>query len=302
MNRLAPILPPSQTPESGERSEQPIPYPIPLPRLALTLAEDARVIVSSGVDGGEGGVKLGKGLEEEDEVYEDWYTILLDGRKLRTPAKRGLVIPSRKLAEAVRNEWDYQVDYVEPSSMPLTSLCYTAIDQVAGEKEWTRGNVIRYLRNDTLCYWVGMEDEGRVIRRMQEDRWGKVIEWVKSDDGLGEEPYIETGIGGRGGLKHPDELVLKAENMLKDMDLWELTAMQSLTMETKSCLLGLACMSTAVTVEEACKAGRVEEDFNIEQWGLVEGGHDFDILNNRIGVRAACMFVDWIREGREGGK
>ncbi|GMH66909.1 hypothetical protein TrRE_jg9992 [Triparma retinervis] len=260
--------------------------------------EDARVAVSSGVDGGSGGVRLGGGSISPD-AYREWYTVLLDGRKLSTPAKNSLLIPSRGLAEAIRNEWDYQDGFVEPSSMPFTSLCYTAIDQVEGEKGWTRDSIMRYLRNDTLCYPEGGGEEGKVIRRMQEERWGKVLAWAESEAGLGAKPHMETGISGMGGLKHPDSLTERATDRLEGMDAWSLAAMQSLTREGKSFLLALALMEDVVTVEEACEAGRVEEDFNIEQWGLVEGGHDFDILNNRIGVRAGWMYKEWIREGRK---
>jgi ATP synthase F1 complex assembly factor 2 len=41
----------------------------------------------------------------------------------------------------------------------------------------------------------------------------------------------------------------------------------------------------------AVNAARVEEEFNIECWGLVEGGHDYDRLNCSVQMVAASFMV-----------
>mmetsp|Transcript_3793 Transcript_3793/g.5141 ORF Transcript_3793/g.5141 Transcript_3793/m.5141 type:complete len:81 (+) Transcript_3793:1-243(+) len=38
---------------------------------------------------------------------------------------------------------------------------------------------------------------------------------------------------------------------------------------------------------KAVEASRVEEEFQIECWGLVEGGHDYDRLNCSIQIHSA---------------
>ena len=48
--------------------------------------------------------------------------ILLDGRPLRTPAKRHLMAPSAALAEAIAEEWRGQDDRIRPELMPLSRL------------------------------------------------------------------------------------------------------------------------------------------------------------------------------------
>ena len=78
------------------------------------------------------------------------------------------------------------------------------------------------------------------------------------------------------------------------MDAWNLTLMQSVTMEAKSFFVGLAVVEGVLTAEEAIEASRVEEEFQIEQWGLVEGGHDMDQLNNGIQIRASVVFKDML--------
>ena len=58
------------------------------------------------------------------------FPILLDGKPVRTPARRALVAPVRPLAEAIAAEWEAQRDFVEPAQMPLTRLANSVIDAV----------------------------------------------------------------------------------------------------------------------------------------------------------------------------
>ena len=109
------------------------------------------------------------------------------------------------------------------------------------------------------------------------------------------------------GLPHPDVLVEEAEAWVNSLDAWRLIAMQAVTVEAKSFLVGMAVVRgcdldhridesipSPPYVEagaEAVEASRVEEEFNIEQWGLVEGGHDYDRLNCSINIHSATFLV-----------
>ena len=61
---------------------------------------------------------------------ESGFAVMLDGKTVRTPAKAGLVVKSRALADAIAAEWQAQGDKVDPDTMPLTRLASTAIDLV----------------------------------------------------------------------------------------------------------------------------------------------------------------------------
>src|SRR4051812_47215478 len=61
----------------------------------------------------------------------DGFAVLLDGRPVRTPARRHLAAPARELAEAVAAEWGAQKGRVEPAVMPRTRLANSIIDGVA---------------------------------------------------------------------------------------------------------------------------------------------------------------------------
>ena len=58
--------------------------------------------------------------------------------------------------------------------MPLMKIASTAIDQVNAEPEYVRENCLRYLRNDTVCYWATDSEDDRLLKKNQEEKWKKV--------------------------------------------------------------------------------------------------------------------------------
>jgi chaperone required for assembly of F1-ATPase len=61
-------------------------------------------------------------------------------------------------------------------------------------------------------------------------------------------------------------------------------------MECKSIVLALAFMSNFLSLEQVKIASRIEEEFQVEIWGVVEGGHDMDRLNNSVSLSAVSLF------------
>src|ERR1043165_4936645 len=59
------------------------------------------------------------------------FALLLDGRRVKTPAGATLAAPTPALAEAIAAEWNAQGERIDPASMPLTKLANTIIDGVA---------------------------------------------------------------------------------------------------------------------------------------------------------------------------
>ena len=53
-------------------------------------------------------------------------------------------------------------------------------------------------------------------------------------------------------------------------------------------------MSSASNVQSQSEASRVEEEFQISCWGLVEGQHDYDRLNSSVQLHSASLFAKTI--------
>ena len=252
----------------------------------------------------------------------------LDGRTLRTPLGLPLSLPSLPLALAVASEWDAQGTHLTPAQMPLMTLCCTAIDQVAGAPGPHRSDVLRYLGNDTSCYWAD-PDEDRVLHRNQSAAWSGLHATVSGDVlGLPSDVSPARAVGGgealimsrksRGnpdvGLPHPPVLVERARRWVDGLDAWTLAALYGAASESKSFFIGAALVHDAVrgTTGDgrdgggdsedrrdgrwAARAARVEEEFNIECWGLVEGGHDYDRLNCSVQMHSASFLAQAVAD------
>src|SRR5690242_16513815 len=68
---------------------------------------------------------------EAGERGEQGHPVLLDGKPVRTPARRPLAAPTHALAKAMADEWNAQRDVIDPARMPLTRLANAVIDAVA---------------------------------------------------------------------------------------------------------------------------------------------------------------------------
>eukprot|EP00557_Chaetoceros_sp_GSL56_P000090 CAMPEP_0176497920 /NCGR_PEP_ID=MMETSP0200_2-20121128/12010_1 /TAXON_ID=947934 /ORGANISM="Chaetoceros sp., Strain GSL56" /LENGTH=390 /DNA_ID=CAMNT_0017896023 /DNA_START=32 /DNA_END=1200 /DNA_ORIENTATION=+ len=254
-----------------------------------------------------------------------WYGVTLDGRLLKTPMGTTLSVPSLPLALAIASEWDDQGMYIKPAQMPLMTLVCTTLDQltIPSVRERTIEDLLRYLRNDTTCYWADATED-RVLHRKQQKHWQDLHNWIDCEiRGLGMKPAIAMGAGEGlvmsrmraskqfAGLPHSEEMIDNARTFLNGCDSWKLATMQTVTMEAKSFLVGMAIVrgvegwidSTRETrhkgkpnpfshdTKKAVLASRVEEEFQIDNWGLVEGGHDYDRLNCSIQIHAATSLI-----------
>src|ERR1700761_3818543 len=58
------------------------------------------------------------------------YTVTLDGKPIKTPSGRIVVVPVRALAEAMAAEWQAQGDIIDPLTMPLTRFANSVVQGV----------------------------------------------------------------------------------------------------------------------------------------------------------------------------
>jgi chaperone required for assembly of F1-ATPase len=80
------------------------------------------------------------------------YLVTLDGRDLRTPAKKLLSVPTEGLAWAIASEWEAQPKQrIQPSLMPLMTLATTTIDQFPDIRANMTRSMLRAMESDVAC-------------------------------------------------------------------------------------------------------------------------------------------------------
>lgn len=200
------------------------------------------------------------------------YAVTLDGRTLKTPAKRLLAAPVRAIAMAIAAEWEAQQDTIDPTSMPLTRLANSVIDGVADRPQDVADDIAKYFGSDALFYRAEHPD-ALVARQAQ--HWDPVLFWAAET--LSAHFILAQGILH---VQQPDEAVAAARASMP-VDAWRLGALHTVTTLTGSALLALALLHRRLDADAVWAAAHVDEDWNIETWGA-----DDEVMSKRAVRRA----------------
>ena len=185
--------------------------------------------------------------------------LLLDGKKVRTPGKAPLALPTRALAEAVAQEWRAQGVRVDPRTMPLTKIANSAIDGVVSREQAVVDYIMAHAGSDLLCYRA---QGPRGLAEAQGKHWDPVLAWVK--DALGTPFFLAEGIVH---VAQPQASLDRLKEKFLGRDPFSLAALHVMTAMTGSALLALAVAQKRLTPDEAWAAAHVDEDWQISQWG-----------------------------------
>ena len=194
------------------------------------------------------------------------FAVLLDGRLVRTPARKPLAAPVRPLAEALAAEWQAQQDKVDPAVMPLTRLANSIIDGVQPAPHPVADEIEKYLGTDLLFYRAG-DPPGLV--ESQTRHWDPVLDWAR--DTLGVRFALAEGVMH---VAQPAEAIAAAASTIPRgadaREAWRLGALNVVTGLTGSALLALALAAGRLSTDEAWAAAHVDEDWNMQFWGRDE--------------------------------
>lgn len=189
------------------------------------------------------------------------FAVHLDGRPLRTPARKLLAVSHGNLAEVIAQEWDRQVDRIDPASMPVTRLVNIALDAVADRPGPVRDEIVSYAGTDMLCYRAA-EPEGLVSR--QRRIWDPVMDWAAKR--FSARFVLSEGIMH---VEQPHEAMAAINAALApfDDDPLRMAALNLATTLTGSAILALALGYRAMAADDIWTAAHLDEDWNIERWG-----------------------------------
>lgn len=195
---------------------------------------------------------------EAAEIEGGW-GVMLDGRPVRTPAKVILSVPRRELAEALAQEWQDQVEVIDPNRMPLTRLVNSALDSVSRELGPVRAEIVKYAGSDLICYRA--EGPDRLVAQ-QAAAWNPVLDWAH--DHLGVRFVLAEGVMF---VSQPPEALDAVEREVESLDVLRLSALSTAMTLTGSTLISLALLRGRLSLQESWEAAHVDEDWNIELWG-----------------------------------
>jgi len=211
------------------------------------------------------------------------WTVKLDERRLRTPARALLLAPTEALANAIAEEWRSVGVDVDPGAMPLTGLANAAIDRVAPERQAFAGGLATYAEADLACYRSDWPPE--LVER-QRAAWDPLLAWARR--------RYDVGFATTSGVMHvpqPQATIEQLSHAIELLDACRLAGLSSLVTIGGSLVAGLAVFEKAVTAEKAWEAVSVDERWQLEQWGA-DAEAQTALDNRRRDFMAAGRFLE----------
>ena len=194
----------------------------------------------------------------QDEAAGRW-TVTLDTRPLKTPSKADLAVPAESLAKAIAEEWAGQGEHIDPSTMPLTRLANVAIDRTPTSREALAEEVAKYTETDLVCH---LADGPSELRERQEAAWRPLRDWAGRSLGI-----MLVPVEGIIAAPQPSASRQAAYDHALSLDDVRLTGLAWACGLYGSAVLALAVERGELEAETAFEHSRIDEAWQIEQWG-----------------------------------
>lgn len=185
--------------------------------------------------------------------------ILLDGRPVKTPAKKPLLAPTEPLGEAIVSEWNGQGEKIDPRSMPMTGFTNAAIDRIAPDPAAFAASLAVFGESDLLYYRA--EGPTLLVDR-QAEKWDPLLAWARRRFDVDFE--VVSGVIHR---PQPARTLDQLRRALEARNPFELAALSPLITISGSLVIALALAEGAIDLETAWAAAVLDEAWQAEQWG-----------------------------------
>lgn len=196
------------------------------------------------------------------EAAGEGFGVFLDGRRVMTPGKMPLELPTRTLADRVAEEWASVEGRIDPTRMPWTRSANSAVEKVAPQLDAVARHLAEYAETDLLSYRADKPQE-LVLR--QSETWDPLLDWAESAHGG--RLAVTTGVM----PVAQDEGDLRALTApAKALGPFEMTAFHDLVTLGGSYVIALYLLAHPEAADEMWNATTLDADWQAEQWGRDE--------------------------------
>ena len=210
------------------------------------------------------------------------FSVLLDGKPIRTPAKKLLSVASQQLAENIAAEWHAQKEFINTDSMPLMRLASIALDRIAQDRAELLADTANYAETDLLCY----RSDDAVLQQKQVQHFDPILDWLAAE--FSAPLYITNSVMPVQQKAASLDAIAAAFSAAND---GELTGLAMLVPILGSAVLTLAVWKRRITINEALTLARLDETHQAQQWGADHESAEA-WANKCRDARAAAFFLD----------
>lgn len=219
----------------------------------------------------------------EPAEAEGAFTVLLDGRSVKTPTRAALAVPTRPLAEAIAAEWRAQGERIDPTTMPFTRSANAAIDKVAPQFDEVAEMIAAYGDSDLICY---RSDQPQALVERQATAWDPLMDWAATTLGAPLQPRV--------GVMHIPQTgtsLAALAGHVRGLTPFELTALHDLVTLSGSLVIGLAAFRGLFPAEELWLRSRIDESWQQEVWGADEDAAKTEAIKRAAFLHAAAFLA-----------
>ena len=214
------------------------------------------------------------------------FEILLDDKFLQTPKKNKVLLPTKKLAQKVAEEWRRQKEIIDPTKMPYTRLVNSALDTVKETFDTIVSDILDYGDTDLVCYRADFPED---LVKLQNKHWDPILVWAKNQFKI--EVKTTNGIN----YKAQDPVQLqKLSREISSYNFFILTGFHNLVTISGSLLIALAVYYRRVSLKRGFDISFLDEDWQRKKWG-----QDEESIKNRANkfreFQIACRFIKCLK-------
>lgn len=209
------------------------------------------------------------------------FALTMNGKPLRTPLGKAMVLPNRKLAEAIAAEWQAQGEKINKREMRLTQLACVAKDVATVKCNVMLEDILPYGETDLLCYRAGNMPE---LLALQKD-FEPIMAWAEKTYGI--KLHITDGIMP---VKQDADISEKILKAVKNYDEWQVSVFATVVKPLSSIILALALTEGKIDAAEAFRLAHLEETYQTEKWGADEEKEQ-KIAEKKKEIEAAGEFL-----------
>jgi len=214
--------------------------------------------------------KFWKKIEIRQSSSKNFH-LLLDNKKLTTPMKKELVLPSEILVNEVLREWDQNSDNINIDDLVFYGVLSTAIDKVNLEKDAYVNNIIDFIDTDLICYRAESPND---LIALQNKSWNPILLLI--------EKYIDVKIKVFKGVmpSNQDQKVhTEIKKLISNLSDVQISVLHRITNLIGSIFLSLCILKKDLLKEDAFECSFLDELWQAKNWGHEE---DASIKRNKI--------------------
>jgi chaperone required for assembly of F1-ATPase len=187
------------------------------------------------------------------------FAVRIDGKPLKTPAGRPVVVPSRPLADAIAAEWHGQGAKPDLNRVPLTRIAATALDRIPPRRDDVVAELTGYAETELVCHRAS-EPAALVARQIA--AWQPLLDWLAQRF---DAPLAAT-VGVLPRAQSASSLAALRQGMAA-LDDFRLAGLSVAVAAAGSLVIGLALVEKRLDAEQAFDAAELDATYQIEQWG-----------------------------------